>query len=128
MEEAGAPHRGAALLTWRITAGGCGGSERHQAQHALLQNRVDLTGRGIGYGGQIRPGARLNDGVDQPRKEVWLELCGSDKGVGGMSDERHGWSHASWVDRPGRFLLLLLRCSKGRGSAGWRNAAQRAPV
>src|SRR4051812_31184405 len=32
------------------------------------------------------------------------------------------------VDRPGRFLLLLLRCSKGRGSAGWRNGAQRAPV
>src|SRR3954451_17614840 len=32
------------------------------------------------------------------------------------------------VDRPGRFLLLLLPCSKGRGSAAGRNGAQRASV
>ena len=50
--------------------------------------------RGIGHGGQIRPGARLNDGLDQPHKEVRLGLGGSHKGVGGMSDKRHGWSLA----------------------------------
>src|SRR4051812_5261866 len=92
IEEAGAPHRAQRLLTWRVAACGCGGSERHQAQDPLLQNRIDLSGGGIGYGGQICPGARLYDGADHAHEEVRFGLGGGNKGISGMDDERHGWS------------------------------------
>src|SRR5215210_6304249 len=89
-----AAHLCGTVIGWRVAACGCGGSERHQAQDPLLQNRIDLSGGGVGYGGQICPGARVDDGLDQPYEEVWPALSGSSKGIGGMSDERHGWSLA----------------------------------
>ena len=58
------------LRRWALVPLKRPGSERHQAQHLLLQVRINPTGGGINHGGQIHAGARVHDGVNQTRKAV----------------------------------------------------------
>ena len=84
---------------WRAVlgplAGRQPGSERHQAQDLLLSVWVDAAGRRVCDSGQIHAGARFHDGLAQAHEAVGLAQRGTvgDSRNGGMSDERHGWSH-----------------------------------